>query len=147
MRRAPADSLRALAEMPIAGSPPRLSTHPDRFLAVLHPPSRSALTSNPHSARCPAGPNFPRLRALALFGRLSAQRAQTLVIAGVQKPAHFRRCRSFPENSGVARKFHEFLPGSELFLIPGARHFVQLDEPEQVARLILAMPGRGSTPA
>ena len=44
-------------------------------------------------------------------------------------------------NSGVARTFHEFLPGSELFLIPGARHFVQLDEPEQVARLILAMPG------
>src|SRR6516164_810934 len=33
--------------MPIAGSPPRLSTHPNRFLAVLHPPSRSALTSNP----------------------------------------------------------------------------------------------------
>ena len=47
-------------------------------------------------------------------------------------------------NSGVARTFHEFLPGSELFLIPGARHFVQLDEPEQVARLILAMPGPGS---
>ena len=32
------------------------------------------------------------------------------------------------------------LPGSELFLIAGARHFVQLDEPEQVARLILTMP-------
>ena len=47
-------------------------------------------------------------------------------------------------NSGVARTFHEFLPGSELFLIPGARHFVQLDEPEQVARLILAMPKEGS---
>jgi pimeloyl-ACP methyl ester carboxylesterase len=29
---------------------------------------------------------------------------------------------------------NEFLPGSELFLMPGARHFVQLDEPEQVAR-------------
>jgi haloalkane dehalogenase len=43
-------------------------------------------------------------------------------------------------NQGVARTFHEFLPGSELFLIPGARHFVQMDEPEQVARLILAMP-------
>ena len=55
MRRAPADALGALAEMPIAGSPPRLSTHPDRSLAALHPPSRSALTSNPHSARCPAG--------------------------------------------------------------------------------------------
>jgi pimeloyl-ACP methyl ester carboxylesterase len=49
-------------------------------------------------------------------------------------------------NSGVARTFHELLPGSELFLIPGAQHFVQLDEPEQVARLILAMPGPGSTP-
>jgi pimeloyl-ACP methyl ester carboxylesterase len=50
-------------------------------------------------------------------------------------------------NSGVARSFHEFFPGSELFLIPGARHFLQLDEPEQVARLILAMPGPASTPA
>ena len=50
-------------------------------------------------------------------------------------------------NSGVARTFHEYLPDSELFLIPGAQHFVQLDEPEQVARLILAMPGPGNTPA
>jgi haloalkane dehalogenase len=47
-------------------------------------------------------------------------------------------------NSGVARTFHEYFPGSELFLIPGAQHFVQLDEPEQVARLILAMPNSGS---
>src|SRR5215468_1565781 len=47
-------------------------------------------------------------------------------------------------NSGVARTFHEFLPESELFLIPSARHFVQLDEPEQVAGLILAMPTQGS---
>jgi pimeloyl-ACP methyl ester carboxylesterase len=43
-------------------------------------------------------------------------------------------------NSGVARTFHEFFPESELFLIPGARHFVQLDEPREVARLILEMP-------
>jgi haloalkane dehalogenase len=48
-------------------------------------------------------------------------------------------------NSG-ARTFHEFLPGSELFLIPGAGHFVQLDEPEQVARFILAIPAPRSTP-
>jgi pimeloyl-ACP methyl ester carboxylesterase len=38
-------------------------------------------------------------------------------------------------------------PGSELFLIPGAQHFVQLDEPEQVAGLILTMPGPGSNQA
>jgi pimeloyl-ACP methyl ester carboxylesterase len=43
-------------------------------------------------------------------------------------------------NQGVARRFHEFFPTSELFLLPGARHFVQMDEPEEVARLILAMP-------
>jgi pimeloyl-ACP methyl ester carboxylesterase len=47
-------------------------------------------------------------------------------------------------NSGVARTFHEFFPGSELFLIPGARHFVQLDEPERVAELILDMQNPGS---
>jgi haloalkane dehalogenase len=48
-------------------------------------------------------------------------------------------------NTGVARRFHELIPGSELFLLPGARHFVQMDEPGQVARLILEMP-RVATP-
>jgi pimeloyl-ACP methyl ester carboxylesterase len=38
---------------------------------------------------------------------------------------------------------YEFFPGSELFLVPGARHFVQMDEPAEVARLILAMPNAG----
>jgi pimeloyl-ACP methyl ester carboxylesterase len=49
-------------------------------------------------------------------------------------------------NAGVARSFHEYFPGSELFLLPGARHFVQMDEPEQVGRLILAMPRNESEP-
>jgi pimeloyl-ACP methyl ester carboxylesterase len=43
-------------------------------------------------------------------------------------------------NEGVARRFQALFPESELFLLPGARHFVQMDEPEQVARLILALP-------
>jgi haloalkane dehalogenase len=43
-------------------------------------------------------------------------------------------------NVGVARRFHKLFPGSELFLLPGARHFVQMDEPAQVARLVLDMP-------
>jgi len=43
-------------------------------------------------------------------------------------------------NSGVAEAFHELLPASELFLLPSARHFVQMDEPEEVARLILSTP-------
>jgi pimeloyl-ACP methyl ester carboxylesterase len=50
-------------------------------------------------------------------------------------------------NSGVARTFHEFFPESDLFLIPGAQHFVQIDEPERVARLILTMPSPGSKQA
>lgn len=28
----------------------------------------------------------------------------------------------------------------QLFLLPGARHYVQMDEPDEVARLILTMP-------
>jgi pimeloyl-ACP methyl ester carboxylesterase len=43
-------------------------------------------------------------------------------------------------NAGVARRFHGLFPTSELFLLPDARHYVQLDEPQQVARWILAIP-------
>ena len=43
-------------------------------------------------------------------------------------------------NKGVAQKFHDLFPASDSFLLPGARHFVQMDQPEQVARLILSTP-------
>ncbi len=43
-------------------------------------------------------------------------------------------------NKGVAQKFHELFPKSDLFLLPTARHFVQMDEPAEVARLILSTP-------
>lgn len=43
-------------------------------------------------------------------------------------------------NTGVAKRFHELFPGSDLFLLSSARHFVQMDEPEEVARLILSTP-------
>jgi haloalkane dehalogenase len=43
-------------------------------------------------------------------------------------------------NKGVAQRFHELFPQSDLFLLPTARHFVQMDEPEEVARLILSTP-------
>jgi haloalkane dehalogenase len=48
-------------------------------------------------------------------------------------------------NAGVARRFHDLLPTSELFLLPGARHYVQLDEPAQVAQLILGASARRSS--
>jgi haloalkane dehalogenase len=43
-------------------------------------------------------------------------------------------------NAGVARRFHDLFPTSELFLLPGAYHYVQIDEPEQVAHLLLSTP-------
>lgn len=43
-------------------------------------------------------------------------------------------------NIGVAKSFHDLFPTSELFLLPGAGHFPQLDDPEEVARLILTTP-------
>jgi haloalkane dehalogenase len=43
-------------------------------------------------------------------------------------------------NRGVARSFLKLFPTSDLFLLAGARHYVQMDEPEEVARLILSMP-------
>ena len=44
-------------------------------------------------------------------------------------------------NARVAQRFHQLLPTSELFLLDGARHYVQMDKPEEVARLLLAAPG------
>ena len=43
-------------------------------------------------------------------------------------------------NVGVARRFHELFLTSELFLLPGAHHYVQIDESEQVAHLLLSTP-------
>jgi haloalkane dehalogenase len=43
-------------------------------------------------------------------------------------------------NKGVAQRFHELFPTSDLFLLSGARHFVQMDEPREVASLILSTP-------
>src|SRR5580700_6208662 len=81
------DEFRMPAEMSIALS--RAHLHARMHVASCwppRPPSRSPPTYDPHSTRCTAGcPYFPRLRALALFGRRPAQSAERLVVAGVQK--------------------------------------------------------------
>jgi haloalkane dehalogenase len=77
---------------------------------------------------------LPTVRAhTTMLPRLRAFRRPVRIIFGDADPYL---------NPGVARRFHELFSGSELFLVPGARHFVQMDEPAHVARLILAMPGR-----
>ena len=71
-------------------------------------------------------------------------RSRTKAVAELQKfrrPVRIIFGASDPYlNEGVARKFHELFPSSDLFLLPGARHFVQMDEPERVASLILSTP-------
>jgi haloalkane dehalogenase len=47
-------------------------------------------------------------------------------------------------NTRVARRFHELFPTSDLFLLDGARHYVQMDEPAEVGRLILTLPAGGA---
>lgn len=41
-------------------------------------------------------------------------------------------------NSGVAIEFQSLFSGSKLFLVKSAAHYVQLDQPEQVAQIILS---------
>jgi haloalkane dehalogenase len=50
-------------------------------------------------------------------------------------------------NKGVAQTFHELFPTSDLFLLAGAHHFVQMDKPEEVARLILSTPVGAGCPS
>jgi hypothetical protein len=50
------------------------------ILLAPRPPSRSPPTYDPHSTRCQPVPNFPRLRALALFGRRPPQRVDSLLM-------------------------------------------------------------------
>ena len=45
-------------------------------------------------------------------------------------------------SNGVAPEFHELFPASDQFLLPAARHLVQMDEPEEVARLIFSTPAK-----
>jgi pimeloyl-ACP methyl ester carboxylesterase len=71
-------------------------------------------------------------------------RARTLMIPAMrdfQPPVRIIFGAADPYlNAGVARSFHRFFPHSDLVLVPTARHFVQMDEPELVANLILSMP-------
>ncbi|TAK63925.1 MAG: alpha/beta hydrolase [Dehalococcoidia bacterium] len=83
---------------------------------------------------------FPAFRSLN-------QSVQAEVAA---RTAHVDRLRNFPRpvqiifgaddpylNRGVAQSFHELFPRSELILVDGAAHYVQVDAPAQVARALM----------
>jgi haloalkane dehalogenase len=63
-------------------------------------------------------------------------------LASLRRPVRIIFGASDPTlNAGVARHFHGLFPGSELHLLRGARHYVQVDEPRRVARLLRSIPG------
>lgn len=102
----------------------------ERFLPLLYrqftasPSAHEAffgLNRDLRSAMAAGTANIPRLRR---FGR------PVRIIFGAADPYL---------NAAVARRFHQLLPTSELFLLDGARHYVQMDEPGEVARLLLAI--------
>ena len=96
MRRVPVNALRVRSQMPLARSRRRLRVHPHvpSSLRDVHHPGRRP-DQIPIAPAAQPEPNFPRLRALALFGRRSAQQAVGFVITGVQKPAHIRTSGPF----------------------------------------------------
>jgi haloalkane dehalogenase len=57
-----------------------------------------------------------------------------------ERPAFFSLNADPYLNAGVAKRFHQLFPTSDLFLLPNARHYVQIDAPAEVARLILSLP-------
>src|SRR5271166_5287517 len=66
---------------PLRASRPRTAPYPGRLAPASRPPSYPARQSNPHSAGRPRGaPNFPRLRALALFGHRPPEQEAPLVM-------------------------------------------------------------------
>ncbi len=86
----------------------------------------------------PARPAFWRLNA-DLYGATLVRRLRERQLREFDRPVKIIFGDADPYlNRRVARRFHRLFPRSALHLLPGARHYVQIDEPVEVARLILA---------
>jgi haloalkane dehalogenase len=89
----------------------------------------------------PARPAFWRLND-DLLGAVWSRRRMVPKLRGFRAPVRIVFGAADPYlNVRVARQFHALFPRSELFLLPTARHYVQVDEPAEVARAILVLPG------
>ena len=88
----------------------------------------------------PARPAFWRLNS-DLLGTVLSRRRKLAKVRSFPRPVRIVFGAEDPYlNARVARVFHTLFPNSALFLLDGARHYVQVDEPEEVARLILDAP-------
>jgi haloalkane dehalogenase len=95
----------------------------------------------------PARPAFWRLND-DLMGTALSRRRMLPRVRAFQRPTRIVFGAADPYlNVRVARRFHRLFRSSELFLLPNGRHYVQVDEPEEVARLILTLPATDPPPA
>jgi pimeloyl-ACP methyl ester carboxylesterase len=109
-----------------------------RFIA--DPAAREELVPLLYAGFRPARPAFWSLND-DLLGTVLSRRRQIPALRAFGRPVRIVFGAADPYlNAGVARRFHRLFPASELFLLPGARHYVQVDEPKQVAGLILTTP-------
>lgn len=92
-----------------------------------------------------ARPAFLRLNA-DLPRTLISRARRTSQLRAFERPVRIVfGCDDPYLNTHVARRFARLFPASELELIEGARHYVQVDEPEVVATAILNSDRNGST--
>lgn len=76
-----------------------------------------------------------------VVGAVGSNAARLGELASFSRPVRLIWGERDPDiNSDVARALHEVIPDSELFLLPDARHNVQIDEPRQVGALLLSIP-------
>jgi haloalkane dehalogenase len=105
---------------------------------VADPTVRAELVALLYAGFGPARPAFWSLND-DLLGTVISRRRMTPAMQGFSRPVRIIFGAADPYlNSGVAKRFHQLFPNSELFLLPDARHYVQIDEPEKVADLILS---------
>jgi haloalkane dehalogenase len=107
----------------------------------IHDPAvRKELVPLLYAGFRPARPAFWSLNN-DLLGTVISRRSSMPRMRAFSRPVRIVFGAADPYlNSGVAKRFHELFPTSELFLLPAARHYVQVDQPAEVAGLILSTP-------
>jgi haloalkane dehalogenase len=101
----------------------------DEFVPLLYQQFAATPSTQPAFFRLNQDLPFTVLDRTKRRPQMNAFRRPVRIIFGASDPYL---------NAGVARRFHELFPTSDLFLVPGAHHYVQIDEPEQVAHLLLS---------
>jgi haloalkane dehalogenase len=83
------------------------------------------------------------LRSLAsdAIAAVAANGARVGELAAFPRPIRLIWGDKDPDlNSGIARALHDAVPTSELVILPDAHHNLQIDEPRQVAQVLMAIP-------